>query len=106
MGFKFEIGDMVVINASVELMKLRRAMSEKLAYPIIAQIIERHAIECPGGIQCYYLIRPWLRPWLQGAEGQFIKINEIEASAWDIDAWLKEHGDKEAQEEKGVSHEL
>lgn len=65
--FRFEVGQFV--RSSFCLVVEREASSRDLY-----QIVERHYVECPGGVQLFYVCRP------QGMfeNKNYLKFNEIE----------------------------
>jgi hypothetical protein len=65
--FRFEVGQFV--RSSFCLVAERESSSRDLY-----QIVERHYVECPGGVQLFYVCRP------QGMfeNKNYLKFNEIE----------------------------
>ncbi len=57
--FKFKIADMVCVTAQSRLVYFANKQREKWEkwVPQIAQIVERHLVECSGGIQANYSVR-------------------------------------------------
>jgi len=65
--FRFEVGQFV--RSSFCLVDEHKASTRDLY-----QIVERHYVECPGGVQLFYVCRP------QGmfSEKNYLRLNEIE----------------------------
>lgn len=78
MTFKFSVGELVITRGSIADCEMA-AKAGHFRLPNHFTVSERHAVECPGGVQYYYAVR-------NGAD--HLRINEVElvsASEFDLD---------------------
>ena len=75
--YKFDIGERLTTLVSIDTID-----TDDLHNPLILQVIERLAQECPGGVQRHYFCRVHVPdrdlPWLIHASRELTKFNEIE----------------------------
>lgn len=86
--FKFEIGQIVTTKAGIEGARRNCAIGYPHC-PVLATIIQRQSVECPGGTQHEYML---------ACDGKRVMANEIELALPDEFDYAAEHAKADAVE--------